>query len=82
MPTLNIDGRKVQVDDSFLKLPPDQQAATVDEIAASFAKSAAPAASPAAAPVAAPAAPATSAPAFGEEPDLSALSRQQPVTAG
>jgi hypothetical protein len=36
MPTLNIEGRSVQVDDSFLKLPPDQQHATVDEIAKSF----------------------------------------------
>lgn len=30
--TLNIEGRKVTVDDSFLKLSPDQQNATVDEI--------------------------------------------------
>jgi len=37
MPTLNIEGRSVQVDDSFLKLSPDQQNATVDEIAKSFA---------------------------------------------
>lgn len=37
MPTLNIEGRNVQVDDSFLKLSPDQQNATVDEIAKSFA---------------------------------------------
>lgn len=36
MPTLNIDGRTVSVDDSFLKLSPDQQSATVDEIAKSF----------------------------------------------
>ena len=36
MPTLNIDGRKVSVDDSFLKLTPEQQNATVDEIASSF----------------------------------------------
>jgi hypothetical protein len=36
MPTLNIDGRSVQVDDSFLKLSADQQNATVDEIAKSF----------------------------------------------
>jgi hypothetical protein len=36
MPTLNIDGRTVQVDDSFLKLSADQQNATVDEIAKSF----------------------------------------------
>ncbi len=36
MATLNIGGRKVNVDDSFLQLPPDQQSATVDEIAASM----------------------------------------------
>lgn len=36
MPTLNIEGRNVQVDDSFLKLSSDQQNATVDEIAKSF----------------------------------------------
>lgn len=36
MATLEIEGRRVQVDDSFLKLPPEQQSATVDEIAASF----------------------------------------------
>lgn len=33
---LNINGRKVTVDDSFLSLTPEQQNATVDEIAASF----------------------------------------------
>ena len=33
MATLNIEGRRVTVDDSFLKLPPDQQQATVDDIA-------------------------------------------------
>jgi hypothetical protein len=37
MPVLNIEGRKVQVDDSFLKLAPDEQQATVDEIASHFA---------------------------------------------
>lgn len=37
MATLEIGGKRVQVDDSFLKLPPEQQQATVDEIAASFA---------------------------------------------
>lgn len=42
MATLNIEGRKVTVDDSFLKLSPEQQSATVEEIAASFAKPAAP----------------------------------------
>lgn len=36
MATLNINGRKVKVDDSFLSLTPEQQNATVDEIAASF----------------------------------------------
>lgn len=34
MPTLNIEGRKVKVDDSFLQLSPEDQAKTVDEIAA------------------------------------------------
>ncbi len=36
MPTLNISGRSVTVDDSFLKLSPDQQNDTVDEIARSM----------------------------------------------
>lgn len=36
MATLDIEGRKVEVDDSFLKLSPDQQNATVDEIAHSL----------------------------------------------
>lgn len=36
MATLNIGGRRVKVDDSFLSLPPDQQQATVDEIAGSI----------------------------------------------
>lgn len=36
MATLNIEGRKVNVDDSFLKLSPEEQSATVDEIASSF----------------------------------------------
>lgn len=36
MATLNIEGQTVQVDDSFLKLPADQQNATVDEIASSL----------------------------------------------
>jgi hypothetical protein len=36
MPTLNIDGRNVQVDDSFLSLSHEQQNATVEEIAKSF----------------------------------------------
>lgn len=42
MATLNINGQNVQVDDSFLQLPKDQQNATVDEIASSL-KSGAPA---------------------------------------
>jgi len=33
MPTLNINGRKVTVDDSFLQLSPEDQEKTVDEIA-------------------------------------------------
>lgn len=37
MPTLNIEGRKVTVDESFMKLAPEQQNATVEEIAKSFA---------------------------------------------
>lgn len=36
MATLTVNGRKVKVDDSFLSLPPDQQEATVNEIAASL----------------------------------------------
>ena len=36
MATININGRRVKVDDSFLSLSPEQQNATVDEIAASF----------------------------------------------
>ncbi|RWE26636.1 MAG: hypothetical protein EOS41_05755 [Mesorhizobium sp.] len=36
MPTLNIQGRKVQVDDAFLSLTPEQQNAAVDEIAKSL----------------------------------------------
>lgn len=43
MATLNIEGRKVTIDDSFLKLSPDEQNATVEEIAKSL--GAAPAAS-------------------------------------
>src|SRR5437762_13738320 len=37
MATLDIAGRKITVDDSFLKLSPADQQATVDEIASSFA---------------------------------------------
>src|SRR4051812_11556928 len=44
MATLTIGDRKVTVDDGFLKLSPEQQSATVDEIAASLPKMAAPAA--------------------------------------
>lgn len=36
MATLNINGRRVTVDDSFLQLSPEQQEATVNEIASSF----------------------------------------------
>lgn len=36
MPTLNIEGRKVSVGEEFLKLSPEQQNATVDEIAKSL----------------------------------------------
>lgn len=36
MPTLNINGTRVKVDDSFMSLSPEQQNATVDEIAASL----------------------------------------------
>ena len=36
MPTLNIEGQKVKVDDGFLNLSPEQQTATVEEIAASL----------------------------------------------
>ena len=36
MPQLNIDGKTVQVDDSFLKLSPDDQNKQVEEIAASL----------------------------------------------
>lgn len=36
MATLTINGKRVKVDDSFLSLPPEQQNATVDEIAASL----------------------------------------------
>lgn len=33
MPTLNIEGRKVKVDDAFLSMSPEEQSRTVDEIA-------------------------------------------------
>lgn len=36
MPTLTIEGQKVKVDDSFLSLSPEEQSATVEEIAASL----------------------------------------------
>lgn len=42
MPVISIDGRKVAVDDSFLKLSPEDQNATVDEIASSFKSNSAP----------------------------------------
>jgi hypothetical protein len=38
MATLNIEGRKVTVDDSFLKLSPEEQNSTVDEIHKSLQK--------------------------------------------
>lgn len=43
MATLEINGRRVQVDDSFLNLSPEQQQDTVEEIAASMGGSSAPA---------------------------------------
>lgn len=61
MTTLNINGRKVTVDDSFKSLTPDQQNATVDEISQSFGSS-----SPASA-----AAPAAQPPAQAKAHDLS-----------
>lgn len=42
MPVLDIGGTRVSVDDSFLKLAPEQQNATVEEIAKSLPKAAAP----------------------------------------
>lgn len=36
MTTLNIEGKRIKVSDDFLKLSPEQQAATVDEIASSM----------------------------------------------
>lgn len=36
MATLEIEGKRIEVDDSFLSLSPEQQAATVDEIAQSL----------------------------------------------
>ncbi|MBO6901371.1 MAG: hypothetical protein JJ864_08495 [Rhizobiaceae bacterium] len=36
MPTLNIEGKRVKVDDSFLSLSPEEQNATVEEIARSL----------------------------------------------
>jgi len=36
MPTLNIEGRKVKVDDAFLSMSPEEQNKTVEEIAASL----------------------------------------------
>lgn len=56
MPTLDISGRKVKVGDDFLKLSPDEQNSTVEEIARSLgvtSEQQAPAQSPAPAPVAA-----------------------------
>lgn len=42
MPTLNIQGKRVKVDDSFLQLSPEEQNRTVDEIAAQIGISAQP----------------------------------------
>lgn len=39
MATLNIGGQRIQVDDSFLKLSPEQQNSTVEEIASSLGNS-------------------------------------------
>lgn len=36
MPTLNIEGQRVKVDDAFLSMSPDEQSAAVEEIAASL----------------------------------------------
>ncbi|PDT47334.1 hypothetical protein CO661_14220 [Sinorhizobium fredii] len=36
MPTLNIQGRRVKVDDAFLQMSPEEQSAAVEEIAASL----------------------------------------------
>lgn len=41
MPTLNIEGKRVKVDDSFMQLSPEEQAETVDEIAQTLGISAA-----------------------------------------
>lgn len=43
MPTLNIEGKRVKVDDSFLQLSPEEQNRTVDEIAAQINQPSAPA---------------------------------------
>lgn len=43
MATLNINGRRVTVDDGFLQMTPEQQSATVEEIAASLPAQQAPA---------------------------------------
>lgn len=43
MPTLQIEGRKVKVSDAFLKMTPEQQHATVEEIAGQLGIKAAPA---------------------------------------
>lgn len=42
MPTLNIQGKRVKVDESFLSLSPEEQSRTVDEIAAQIGVSAQP----------------------------------------
>lgn len=50
MATLNIGGKRVKVDDAFLSMTPEQQQATVDEIAGQIGGTPAPAALPAAPP--------------------------------
>lgn len=55
MPTLDIEGRKVKIGDDFLKLSPDEQNATVEEIARSIGSTPQPEAVPVAAQAAAPA---------------------------
>lgn len=48
MPTLNIEGRKIKVDDAFLSMSPEEQNKAVEEIAGELGVSAPPAAAPAA----------------------------------
>lgn len=46
MPTLNIEGRKVKVDDAFLQMSPEEQSRTVDEIASQLGVAPSPQAAP------------------------------------